>query len=61
MIEFNRVTYPGWFFNGRILKKTTFSRFQLRVFDRMVWLWRRIDRFLPWPPTSLIAIAVRED
>ena len=61
MIEFNRVTYPGWFVNGRILKKTTFSRFQLRVFDRMVWLWRRVDRFLPWPPTSLIAIAVRED
>jgi hypothetical protein len=31
----------------------------LYVFDRFVWLWRRIDRRLPWPPTSIIAIAVK--
>jgi len=33
------------------------SAAQLRVFDKMVWLWRRVDRFLPWAPTSLIAVA----
>jgi hypothetical protein len=60
MVEFNRITYPGWYVNGRILKKRTFSRFQLGVFDRMVWLWRRLDRVLPWPPTSIIGIGVRE-
>ncbi len=56
IIEFNHVTLPGWFVSGRILRRSTFSRFQLAVFDRLVWLWRRIDRFLPWGPTSLIAI-----
>ena len=60
IIRFNRVTRPGWYINGRILRKRTFGRFQLYVFDRLVWLWRKIDRFLPWNPVSLIAIAVKE-
>ncbi|HEV3196483.1 MAG TPA: glycosyltransferase [Bryobacteraceae bacterium] len=60
VIEFNRVTYPAWFFNGRVLRRRTFGRFQLAVFDWLVPLWRRIDRLLPWPPTSLIGIGVRE-
>jgi SAM-dependent methyltransferase len=56
ILRFNRVTRPAWFVNGKILKKTTFGRFQLWMFDHLVWLWRRLDRFLPWPPISLIAI-----
>ena len=59
IIRFNRITRPGWFLNGRILKKTTFGRFQLWVFDHLVWLWRRIDTWLPWPPVSLIGIGVK--
>ncbi len=61
ILEFNRITYPGWYVNGRILKRRTFSRFQLSVFDRLVPLWRRIDPMLPWPPTSIIGIGVRDD
>lgn len=57
VLHFNRVTRPGWWLNGRLLKRRHFSRFQLWVFDRMVWLWRRIDRLLPWPSVSIIAIA----
>ena len=57
VIEFNRITRPGWYVNGRLLKKRTFSRFQIWVFDRLVWLWRRLDNVLPWKPTSIIAIA----
>ena len=60
MLEFNRITYPGWFISGRILRRTTFSRFQLSVFDRLVPLWRRIDGALPWPPTSIIGVAVKD-
>jgi hypothetical protein len=40
-----------------VLKRKHFSRFQLWVFDRMVWLWRRIDRAVPWHSVSIIAIA----
>jgi SAM-dependent methyltransferase len=56
LFEFNRITRPGWYWNGRVLKRRHFSRFQLWVFDRMVWLWRRIDRFIPWPAVSIIAV-----
>ncbi|MGO4883600.1 MAG: glycosyltransferase [Bryobacteraceae bacterium] len=60
ILDFNRISRPAWYVNGRLLKRTTISRFQLGVFDRMVWLWRRIDGLLPWPPTSIIAIGVKE-
>lgn len=60
VIEFNRVTYPGWFFNGRILRRRSVSRVQLWFFDRLVPLWRRVDAHLPWPATSLIAVGIRE-
>jgi glycosyltransferase involved in cell wall biosynthesis/protein-L-isoaspartate O-methyltransferase len=56
MRHFNRVTRPGWRFNGQVLKRRSFSRFQLRVFDTLVPLWRRIDRYFPWPAVSLIAV-----
>lgn len=59
IIEFNRVSRPGWYLNGRIFKKQKISHLQLRVFDRLVWLWRKIDRWLPWPSTSIIAIGVK--
>ncbi len=60
ILDFNRISRPAWYVNGRLLNRTTIGRFQLRVFDRLVWLWRRIDHLLPWPPTSIIAIAVRD-
>ena len=59
IIQFNRVTLPAWFVNGRVFKKRTFGRFQLWAFDHLVWLWRRIDRWLPWPSVSLIAVGVK--
>jgi glycosyltransferase involved in cell wall biosynthesis len=59
ILEFNRISRPAWYVTGRLLKRKTISRFQLYFFDRLVWLWRRIDRRLPWPSTSIIAIGVK--
>ncbi len=56
VFQFNRVTRPGWWWNGRILKRKHFSRLQLGIFDRLVWLWRILDRFIPWKGTSIIAV-----
>jgi glycosyltransferase involved in cell wall biosynthesis len=61
ILEFNRVTRPGWILNGLILRRNSFGRLQLWVFDRFVWLWRRIDNYLPWGAVSLIAIAKKQD
>jgi len=53
---FNRVTRPGWWVSGKVLRRHAFSRFQLFWFDRLVWLWRRLDRALPWDGVSIVAI-----
>jgi SAM-dependent methyltransferase len=57
VLQFNRVSRPSWYITAKLMKRSRISRFQLKIFDRLVWLWRRIDRFIPWKPTSLIAIA----
>jgi SAM-dependent methyltransferase len=56
ILEFNRVSMPGWRFTGQVLKARTLSTSTLRIFDAFVWLWREIDASLPWEPTSIIAI-----
>jgi len=55
LLEFNRAAVPGWRLNGW-LRRTSFSRMQLKMYDSVVWLVRRLDRFLPWHGISLIAI-----
>jgi SAM-dependent methyltransferase len=59
ILNFNRISRPGWYVSGRILKRTTLGATQMQMFDQLVWLWRRIDQQLPWPPTSIIAIAAK--
>jgi SAM-dependent methyltransferase len=59
ILEFNRISRPGWYLNGKLLKKERITRLQLQIFDRTVWLWRKLDRWIPWPPTSIIAIGVK--
>lgn len=59
MIPFNRATLPGWILNSRILRRRTLGQWQLKLFDFFVPLLRNIDHFLPWPATSLIAVAVK--
>src|SRR6266850_4823914 len=59
ILNFNRISRPGWYVSGRILKRTTLGATQMQMFDQLVWLWRRIDQHLPWPPTSIIAIAAK--
>jgi glycosyltransferase involved in cell wall biosynthesis len=56
VLRFNRASRPGWWLNGSVLKRRTISRLQLRNFDRLVWLLRRVDAYLPWPQTSVIGI-----
>jgi len=56
----NRVAPPFWFLNGRVLGRTTVPANQVRVFDRLVPLVRLVDRLLPFPPLSIIAIGRKD-
>lgn len=57
LISFNRIGVPGWYLNAKMMKKTSFSKVQLKIYDSLVWLWRIIDRFLPWHGLSVIIVA----
>jgi hypothetical protein len=59
IVDFNRISRYPWYISGRILKKKSLSVGQMKLFDRFVWLWRKIDGSLPWPPTSIIGIGVK--
>ncbi len=59
MLNFIRISRPGWYVNGQLLKRAIRRAMQLKVVDLLVWLWRRIDQRLTWPPASFIAIAVK--
>jgi glycosyltransferase involved in cell wall biosynthesis len=59
--EFNRVSVPGWIWNGKFRKRKTFPRLQLKMFDSLVWLWKLIDSYLPWRGESIIIVAKKDE
>ncbi|MBX6330858.1 MAG: glycosyltransferase [Gemmatimonadaceae bacterium] len=59
LFDFNRFSRPGWWLNGRVLRRRTFSRVQLKALDTLLPLLRRIDRALPWSGLSVIAVATK--
>ena len=58
---FNRIGAVWWFINCKLLKKSQFSRVHLKFFDMFVWLWKILDKILPWPGQSIIAVAEKSD
>jgi glycosyltransferase involved in cell wall biosynthesis len=59
MQGFNRLASLAWWLNGRVLKRRTFGRVQLAVFDFCIPLLARLDPWLPFPPQSLLVVARR--
>ena len=57
--SFNRIATPGWWLSSRLLGQRSFPKPILKAFDKTVWLWRRLDSLIPWPGTSLLAIAAK--
>jgi glycosyltransferase involved in cell wall biosynthesis len=58
-IQLNKIGTPAWWIYGRLLKSHNISKVTLKFFDKTVWLWRRLERALPWPGLSLIVVARR--
>jgi hypothetical protein len=59
MHQLNKVGTPPWWFYSRIIGRKHISKIALKLFDKTVWIWRRVDALLPWKGLSLIAIARR--
>jgi len=56
ILKFNRIGSPAWWWNGKVLKRTTFGLWQLKVLNTLLPLIKPIDRFLPFAPLSWIVI-----
>jgi glycosyltransferase involved in cell wall biosynthesis len=56
LLDFNRVGTFAWFVNGRLLRRRTIGRVQVKLLNLLVPLMRPLDRLLPTPPLSLIAV-----
>ena len=58
--QINKIGTPGWWFFGKILRRKRISKVMLKVFDKTIWIWRRLDPLLPWPGLSVMVIAVKD-
>jgi glycosyltransferase involved in cell wall biosynthesis len=56
LLPFNRVGTPAWWLNGRVLRRRHFGLAQVAALNLLTPLFRRVDRALPFPPLSLVAI-----
>jgi len=59
IFDFNRFSVPGWWFNGKVLRRRTFSRVQLKILQICMPVLRPLDPMLPWGGLSLIAVATK--
>jgi glycosyltransferase involved in cell wall biosynthesis/phospholipid N-methyltransferase len=53
---FNRIGTPAWWLNGKLLRRRSFGLFQIWMLNLLTPVFRRVDRLLPFPPLSLIAV-----
>jgi glycosyltransferase involved in cell wall biosynthesis/phospholipid N-methyltransferase len=59
VLPFNRVGSAAWFLNGKVLRRRNFGLGQIKVLNLLTPVFRAVDRWLPLPPLSLIAILER--
>jgi SAM-dependent methyltransferase len=57
IFDFNRFSVPGWWLNGKLLKKSRISRLQLKAVDVAMPILSRIDKLFPWKGLNIVAIA----
>ena len=55
--SFNRVAALPWWAYSRMIGARNISKPVLKVFDKSVWFWRRLDALMPWPGLSLLVVA----
>jgi glycosyltransferase involved in cell wall biosynthesis len=57
--QLNRIGTLAWAAYGGLLRRKSMNKLTLKLFDKTVWLWRRIDGALPWRGLSLVLVARR--
>ncbi len=55
--QLNKIGALAWALYGGLLRRRSINKLSLKIFDKTVWLWRRLDPVLPWPGLSLVVVA----
>lgn len=55
--QINKIGALGWWFSSKVLGRARISRPALKLWDKSVWILRRIDALLPWRGLSLVVVA----
>ena len=55
--NFNKAGTPPWLAYSRLFGSKSINKPVLKIFDKTVWVWRRLDVLMPWPGLSLIIVA----
>jgi SAM-dependent methyltransferase len=55
--QINKIGALSWWFFGKVLHRAKMSRPGLKLWDKTVWFWRRVDFLLPWRGLSLVIVA----
>jgi hypothetical protein len=58
--SFNKGGAPPWWVYSKVLGSKDINKAVLKIFDKTVWLWSRLDRLMPWPGLTLIAVARKQ-
>jgi glycosyltransferase involved in cell wall biosynthesis len=59
MYQLNKIGTPAWWLYGKVLRRGRISKVMLKIFDKTVWFWRRIDGAMPWSGLSLVVVATK--
>jgi SAM-dependent methyltransferase len=57
VLNFNKIGAPPWRVYSRLLRTSRINKLTLKIFDKSVWIWRRLDGLFPWHGLSLIVVA----
>lgn len=55
--SFNKAGAPPWWAYSTLFGSRHINKPVLKIFDKTVWFWRRVDGLIPWPGLSLIVVA----
>ena len=56
ILRFNRIGSAAWWLNGKLLQRRSFGLLQVAALNLLTPIFRLVDRALPFPPLSLIAV-----
>jgi hypothetical protein len=59
MYQLNKFGALSWLVYGGLLRRNRINKVTLKLFDKSVWFWRRVDPILPWRGLSVIALALK--